>query len=118
VQNGAVNRVAGLLTLLAITGCGLVAQSGPPSDCGLEGEQIAWEGNASLAGVGLEPEAGFPDDETDFPDDRRGEVYVTEPGPNGLRTYCIVLDRGANEQATHSGEVPEGWNLPDDPGSI
>ena len=105
------NRVAVLLTLLAITGCGLVSQSGPPSDCGLEGEQIAWEGNASLAAVGLHSL-------TDFPDDRRGEVYVTEPGSNGLRTYCIVLDRGTNAQATHSGEVPEGWELPDDPGSI
>ncbi len=81
---------------------------GPPSDCGLEGEQIAWAGNASLSAAGLHSSTGFPSD-------RRGEVYVTEPGPNGLRTYCIVLDLGANESATHSGEVPEGWELPDDP---
>ena len=111
MQTGAVNRVAGLLTLLAVTGCGLLPESGPPSDCGLEEAQIAWAGNASLSAVGLHSPTGFPSD-------RRGEVYVTEPGPNGLRIYCIVLDRGTNEQATHSGEVPEGWNLPDDPGSI
>jgi len=44
-------------------------------------------------------------------------VYVTEPGPDGLRTYCIVLNHGTDEQATHSGEAPEGWDLPNDPGS-
>lgn len=107
--NGAVNRTVIVFTLLAITGCGLQPESGPPSDCGLEDAQVAWAGNASLAAVGLQSSTGFPND-------RRGEVYVTEPGQNGLRTYCIVLGRGTDEQATHSGEAPEGWDLPDDSG--
>lgn len=96
--------------LHAASGCGLLPTSGPPRECGFEGAPIAWAGNASLAAVGLESPIGFPTD-------RRGEVYVTEPGPDGQRTYCIVLNRDTNERATHSGEAPEGWNLPGDSGA-
>lgn len=103
-----IHRAALLLTLLAMTGCGSLAQAGPPQECGFEDAEIAWEGSASLAAVGLEPE-------TDFPRDRRGEVYVTEPSEELPRAYCIVLNRGTNQQATHSGEVPETWELPDAP---
>lgn len=105
-----IHRAAILLTMFVITGCGIVSQSGPPAECGLEDAQVAWAGNASLAGLGLEPPP-------DFPRERRGEVYVTEPGQSGRRTYCVILDRGSNEQWTQSGETPEGWDLPDAPPS-
>ena len=56
-QTGAmtIHRAALLLSLLAITGCGALSEAGPPQERGFEDAEIAWEGNASRAAVGLEP---------------------------------------------------------------
>jgi hypothetical protein len=93
---------------LLVAGCGLLPQTRPPSECGLEGREIAWAGNASLAAVGLQSETGFPEDE-------RGKIYVTEGDINRLDAYCIVLSWGTNESATHSGAVPDDWEPPEAP---
>ncbi len=47
-----------------------------------------------------------------FPDDRKGDVYVTEPDPAGRRTCCIQLDAGTNDMWTHSGLAPARWDPP------
>ena len=102
------NRILIWAAAVLVAGCGLLQQTGPPSECGFEGREIAWAGNGSLAAVGLESDTGFPTDV-------RGDIYVTEPHNEGARTYCIVLDPGTDESATHLGAVPPDWEPPEAP---
>ncbi len=96
-----------LLAILA-TGCGLMQTSQEPRECGISPEAaIEWIGVASLTALDLQDVS-----DPTFPDDRRGDVYVTEPDPQGRRTYCIQLDAGTNDTATHTGLTPAGWDPP------
>jgi hypothetical protein len=75
----------------------------------LDDAEIAWVGTASLTELDLQDVTHA---DPTFPDDRRGDVYVTEPDPQGHRTFCIQLDAGTNDMSTHSGLAPVGWDPP------
>lgn len=99
-----------LLTLTVLAGCGLLPESSAPTECGFDDVETAWVGTASLAQLELPP---VPE----FPNDRRGEIFVAELDEAGMRGYCIILDRDSPDQWAHSGEAPEGWNPPGRPSS-
>ena len=99
-----------LLILLAIlaAGCGLTQSRQAPSECGISAE-VELIGAGSLTAFHLQDYA-----DPTFPDDGKGPLYVTEPNPEGRRTYCIQLDAGTDDVWTHSGLAPAGWDPPSD----
>ncbi len=102
-------KVALLVLLAALAaGCGITPSGQARRECGISTEvEIEWRAQASLTALGLQDSA-----DPAFPVDRRGDVYVTVPDPQGSRTYCIQLDAGTDDMWTHRGNPPAGWDPP------
>ena len=104
------SRVAGALTSLMLTACGLAhdASSIAPPECGFGDAEVEWSGTASLNQLGLRADAQFPHG-------RVGDVFVLVP-PTGApaRLFCIVLIDGDPNGGdwTVSGQTPDGWMPP------
>jgi hypothetical protein len=101
---GMYRLVIALASFLA--GCGLGEDALAPSECGFPSDAIvAWSGVSSLEELDIPlsgPDGVSPSDQ--------GDAFITQPGPDGDRNYCIVYYESGQAQWFVSGVLPPTWD--------